>query len=480
MNNQRLLPVAILILLNLAFAMDDALASKHIRLPQNIAMRDGKTLAADVYLQINSAFGPSFSSKHPMTRKTSYSFSRPNLAMIHCSRAQNTSLWWSIGEDSTRPWRQPFRVTTGVWTVTISSSGSPNRVGATIMSAPKRGPSALAFIQFQTASKHPPHLIAATPIVGHMRDTYELYYPGGVYARNKNSFVAGHFGTGDMMTSHPIYDLTWQYLEGTGIQASQIDIPMLFMSGWYDHETAISLQVAADIQANGGPNARGRQKVLVGPWSHGGIGKVQQGEIGYPQAEQESSRLAKEFFDFYLRGIANGYESRPMFRTFTINESNWRDASSWPSDNQRITHFFPTIDRTLDTSPPITTVAKLSYTSDPSNPVPTLFGAILIETNATQGPGNLAGIESRQDGIPLSTPPLSQPLTIEGSVLAKLWIECSAVDTDISVRMTDVWPDGRSMLLVDGIRRASCATPIPSANFQSRTSLTWSPSSLLR
>ncbi len=192
------------------------------------------------------------------------------------------------------------------------------------------GVSALGVIQFQTAAQRPPHLVACVPIVGHDHDSYGLYYPGGVYARNKNGFVAGHFGGGDIVKAHPLEDGVWDALAAGGVQPGEIDVPMLHISGWYDHETDISLAVAAAVQTGGGPSARGSQKVLIGPWSHSDIGKLQQGELTYPAAEGESSLRAKEFFDFYLRGAANGYGARATFRYFRINDNAWVDAAAWP------------------------------------------------------------------------------------------------------------------------------------------------------
>src|SRR5664280_2476029 len=155
---------------------------------------------------------------------------------------------------------------------------------------------------------------------------------------------------------------------------------------------------AAAVQTGGGPNARGSQKVLIGPWSHSDIGKLQQGELTYPAAEGESSLRAKEFFDFYLRGAANGYGARPTFRYFRINDNAWVDAAAWPPPGAQALPFYLTESRELSPLPPASAIASVTYTSDPSNPVPTLFGAILVEGAATQGPGDLTPIDGRPEG----------------------------------------------------------------------------------
>lgn len=315
------------------------------------------------------------------------------------------------------------------------------------------GGSALAVIQFRTASKRPPHLRAAVPQVGHMAESYEGYYPGGVWQRNKNTFVSGHFGLVGV-EDHPLEDGFWALVDAAAIQPSAIDVPMLHVSGWYDHETAISLAAAEAIRAGGGPNARGRQWVLVGPWTHGGIGELQQGQLTYPAAEGEAARQAAALFDRYLRGIANGWEGRPAFRTFSLNDDAWRDSGAWPSPAARARRLFLSPSATLADAP-APGAAPVSYLSDPANPVPTLFGAILTEGWGSRGPGDLRPVEARSDVLTFTTPPLGRPLHLEGTPAASVAIECSAVDTDVAVRLTQVYPDGRSVLLVDGIRRAS-------------------------
>ncbi|TAM46813.1 MAG: CocE/NonD family hydrolase [Acidobacteria bacterium] len=438
----------------LLLAAAPAFAFKHLRVPASIPMRDGNVLAADVYLPATTgrwpvvliqtpydkrAFWGVFPlelSDDPLLKDPDYAFVVTDWRGFFASAGAAVP-GYDRGLDGydTVEWiaRQPW---------------CDGRVGTW-------GASALGVIQLQTAAQRPPHLAGCVPIVAHDHDSYGLYYPGGVYARNKNGFVAGRFGGGAIVEAHPLDDVFWDAAAASGVQPEQIDVPMLFISGWYDHETDLSLAVAAAVQARGGPNARGRQKVLVGPWSHSNIGKLQQGELAYPAAQGASSVLAKEFFDVYLRAVANGYEARPPFRYFRINDDLWVDSDAWPPAGSAQLPFYLTASGELSPLPPVWATASVAYTSDPANPVPTLFGAILVEGPATQGPGDLTPIEARPDVVTFTTAPLAAPLRIEGRPVARLWIECSAPDTDLAVRMTQVTADGRSLLLVDGIRRAS-------------------------
>jgi putative CocE/NonD family hydrolase len=75
-------------------------------------------------------------------------------------------------------------------------------------------------------------------------------------------------------------------------------------------------------------------------------------------------------------------------------------------------------------------------------------------------------VEGRPDVLVFSTPPLAEPVEVTGRISVRLTAATSAPDTDFTAKLTDVYPDGRSMLVTDGIVRAryrmslSAAAPI--------------------
>lgn len=317
------------------------------------------------------------------------------------------------------------------------------------------GSSALGNIQMRTAVEQPPYLKACVPRVYHYREWYDQVYPGGVYARNRDQFVYALFGGLSFMRSVPLYEPWWPIIESAG-DPGQIQVPMLHVSGWYDHETRQTIREMLAVQTDGGDNARGRQKLLIGPWSHSHIDEVQQGQLEYPTAEHASSIAALEFFDFYLRNIPNNWESQAPVRYFRMNDNLWRESTTWPPPASDQVYYLIE-DGTLATAPPTLPDAALAYLADPANPVPTLWGPLLFPLEASQGPGDLTSAESRSDVLTFTTAPMTEPLRIEGNPRVKLWFDCDAIDTDLAVRLTQVYPepDGRSMMLVNGIRRGS-------------------------
>lgn len=430
-------------------------AHQHIRQAASIPMRDApNTLAADVYLPEASGSWPVVLIQTPYNKNL--------LAAVFTLE---------LGSD-------PLLQSPDYAFVVVDWRGFFESAGAAYLGSPSRGEdgydtvqwiaaqpwctgdvgtwgaSALGNVQMHTAAEKPSALKGCVPIVYHYGDTYDQYYPGGVYQRSRNDFIAGTFGAGTLVRGNPLYNALWQWVENTTGDPAGIDLPMLHITGWYDHETEVTIREMQSIQTGGGPNALGKQKLIAGPWAHSSIGALAQGELEYPAAEHYSSQAALAFFDHYLRGIANGWESRPDIEYFRMNDDVWLETAVWPPPGTAPRRLFLGAAGTLSDRAP-ESPESLSYTSDPADPVLTVYGATVGSTLGDQGPGDLSVIEARPDVLTFTTPVLTEALAFEGQPSVRLFFECGAVDTDFAVRLTQVYPDGRSMLLVDGIRRAS-------------------------
>ena len=327
------------------------------------------------------------------------------------------------------------------------------------------GGSALGYVQWATAAEQPPHLRACVPIVSHWRLWYELHYRGGVYCRNRNAVVEFWFNGTNVFRQHPLYDGFWQWLETVSAPVDHINVPMLHVTGWYDHKQDLSIREMHRLQVQGGEGARGLQKLLIGPWTHRFVGRRVQGELEYAAAVHAASQAAVELFDYYLRGVDNNYPSRPTVEYFRMNADQWVASAMWPPSELSAQTFYLTTAESLDPEASDSADAPVEFVADPVDPVPTVFGAVLTEEHGIPGPGDLREIEARADVRTFTTLPMIDPLYIEGRPVAYLWIECDAADTDVAVRLTQVYPDGRSMLLVDGIRRASLRNGVSAREF---------------
>jgi putative CocE/NonD family hydrolase len=127
----------------------------------------------------------------------------------------------------------------------------------------------------------------------------------------------------------------------------------------------------------------------------------------------------------------------------------WRTADSWPPVPARATKFYLQADRSLGAAKP-GSAGTLEYTYNPANPAPTVGG---IQLSIPAGPMDQKALESRGDVLVFSTEALREPLEVTGRVRAKLWVETDALDTDLIVKLCDVYPDGRSFNLCEGALR---------------------------
>jgi putative CocE/NonD family hydrolase len=128
----------------------------------------------------------------------------------------------------------------------------------------------------------------------------------------------------------------------------------------------------------------------------------------------------------------------------------WRSADHWPPAAAPTVFYFQPDGKLMASTKPQGDDSK-SYQYDPANPVPTVGGA---ELGADIGPKDQRKVESRDDVLLFSTDVLAEPIEVTGRISAKLYVSSNCPDTDFTVKLTDVYPDGRSMLVTDGILRA--------------------------
>lgn len=424
----------------------------------SILTRDGKKLAADIYLP-DTTGGQTFPTilvQTPYNRQ----FYRINLPLGFGTQTQQMPFAFVVID-----WRCFYgslsACTTGVdrgkdgydvveWIA--SQTWSDGKVGTW-------GPSALGRIQYLTAKEKPPHLVCAVPLVAGPQYNYQEYYPGGVLRKEYvETLDALGFGLSSTILAHQVFDVFWQYSENSTFYPSAIEVPMLLIGGWYDHNIDVMHDFFKGLKQSAPVSVRDKHKLLFGPWAHGGFGTAQvgtgqQGQLFYPGAAKWSDSLALMFFDYYLRDIQNGWDTLSDYVYFQMGDDNWLFTSSFPPQDTSYKNFYLQSDGLLTENMPTDTQAVLNFIYNPSDPSPTVGGATLTQ-GLGQGPYDQApAVESRNDILVFTTEILQQNLVVKGKPSVKLKVSSDRPDTDFTVRLTDVYPDGRSMLLLEGIRR---------------------------
>lgn len=287
-------------------------------------------------------------------------------------------------------------------------------------------------------------------------------YVGGAW---RASLMVGWLNDGNfdpenfwMVALHPFYDGYWRDLDSIR-RAPEIDIPAVHYGGWYDVFLQGTIDGFASRHNRGGPNARGSQKLIIGPWGHGGPKARPLGEVMFPENNLKLPIAcgSAAWFDHYLKGIDNGVERAPAVQYYTMGAleekgapgNEWRSADNWPVPASDTSYYFQA-DGSMSTTRPPAAEGAVEYTYDPLDPVPTRGGCLLL---LKPGVFDQRELEARPDVVTFTTEPLEAPLEVTGRLIARIELVCDRVDTDLAVKLTDVYPDGRSYNIADGLAR---------------------------
>ncbi|MCC7461022.1 MAG: CocE/NonD family hydrolase [Gammaproteobacteria bacterium] len=259
-------------------------------------------------------------------------------------------------------------------------------------------------------------------------------------------------------------------------EVSNISVPFLTVTGWYDIFLRGALQDQIDIASNSpAERARRNKRLIVGPWTHmtglrnanpnfPATGAERGVDFG-PAAEVDLRSVYLRWQDHWLKGLDNGVERDAPIKIFVMGANRWRDEHEWPLARTRYTRYYlhsggkangADGDGTLSTAAP-KGAASDQYTYDPADPVPTLGGNLLdclMCLSVQQGPVNQARAEARRDVLVYTTPVLAQAVEVTGPLKVRLYAASSARDTDWTAKLVDVHPDGFAQNIQDGIIRA--------------------------
>lgn len=319
------------------------------------------------------------------------------------------------------------------------------------------------FLIYLLAAAAPPHLQAAYVIGAPFNYYVHAVFQQGAFREKLVTTILEKHHLGDQLAlyeQNPLYGPFW-FLLNPFRQAKAIDIPITHASGWYDIFKDGAISAFQAFKRFGQKFGRRNQRLLLGPWSQfaNSLGREKQGEIKFPEnARFDVLEDMRRWFDQWLKAKDTGllYSAPVEFYVMgAVGDPEapgnvWREAAGWPPPHDK-RRFYLQSDSLLAPEEPKEKLASRSYEYTPSNPVPTLGGAnYYLES----GPYDQQYIEARKDVLVFSTRPLEAPLTIMGPVQVKLHVSSTKFDTDFTAKLTDVYPDGRSMLIVDGITRA--------------------------
>ena len=248
-------------------------------------------------------------------------------------------------------------------------------------------------------------------------------------------------------------------------------VPAFWFNSWFDVSQGPNLALFNHVRANAtDPDVRDGQFVLVAPTLHCGFYRIPEhedlvvGELNVGRPHFDLYEQVFSFFDHYLKDAANGFPSRtPRVQYYTMGRNDWSTAGQWPpaaaapmtwyldSDAGAASVFG---DGRLRAEPP-ERAGRDTYTYDPMNPVPALGGGVCCNDDAALGGSyDQRAIEARADVLVYTSEPLAGSLEVTGSIRPVLFVSSTAKDTDFTVKLVDVHPDGTAYNVDDTILRA--------------------------
>ena len=268
--------------------------------------------------------------------------------------------------------------------------------------------------------------------------------------------------------AHPDYDEYWKQI-AIDDHDSNILVPAYHQGGWYDIFLGGTLRNYMHIKARGGSDAaRHGQRLIVGPWFHGPFtGRT--GDIDFgPSArsgngEYPLQELRIRWFDYVLKGVTNGIENEKPVKIFVMGRNAWRDEDDWPLARAKSTRYYLHSEgkaNTLSGNGVLSTAAPVaepadSYTYDPADPTPTRGGNLCCDNiHEPSGAFDQRPVEARSDVLVYSSPAFKEDTEVTGPITLEIYASSSAVDTDFTGKLVDVWPNGYAQNLTDGILRA--------------------------
>lgn len=486
--------------------MTEPITSVTVTFDVPVPMRDGVTLAADVYTPVSSdGTWPVLLMRTPYGKNTSVENAWSGLDAVVAARAgfivviQDTrgrfgsgGGWAPLTDDADDGWDSVE------WVAQLPHSNG--RVGLF-------GGSYSGHTQWQAALAGPPSLAAIAPLMTWADPHDGLYARGGaselglalpwtlltgaddVFRRFQDTGTAearieaildeiDHLNTdgfwhrdpAELMRRHEVRELgTLRVSAGGALQAEPADIsgrqansavPSFHTGGWFDLFLQGTLDNYQSMVAHG-LDAR----LIVGPWSHTNFGDAgfgiragRESPAVHPAGSWIDSQLA--WYGTRLKDDPQP-EDDPPVRIFVMGRNEWRSASAWPPTDAHDMEWFLHADGGLAPHLPESGNQAVTYTYDLCNPVPTVGGNTFITSDVPAGPIDQRNIESRSDVVSFTSDVLDDDLEIGGRVVAFLHAGSSARHVDWVVRLCDVHPDGRSLNVCDGVLRVDGAAGGP-------------------
>jgi uncharacterized protein len=261
-------------------------------------------------------------------------------------------------------------------------------------------------------------------------------------------------------------DRSWS-MGGLWNDSMKIDIPGLWIMTWYDNSVAPNLAAYNYVRRTASPEVSDKQYAVIAPVPHCGYKRAEEhtivGARDVGDARLDYDALTFGWFDYFLKGEENGLLTKtPKVRYYTMGLNKWQSSDTWPPVGAKpVTYFLASNGRAnslvgdgaLLAGPPGKDNAD-QFVYDPMNPVPSPGGSSYSAgSDHRAGAFDQRGLEMRDDILVYTTEPFVKGIEVSGPVDVILYVSSDAKDTDFTVKLIDVQPDGTAWNLDDNLQR---------------------------
>jgi uncharacterized protein len=285
--------------------------------------------------------------------------------------------------------------------------------------------------------------------------------PKGIFADSMPGIA-----TGGAMIQRAPNDPAW-YRGGLFHDDMKINVPGLWFMSWYDVSVGPNLATYNYVRQTADPAIANQQYAVIAPTLHCSYKRATEntivGERSVGDARLDYDALTYGWFDFFLKGEKNGLlDTLPKIRYYTMGMNKWQTTDTWPPRNSEGMTFYLSSEGGANTrngngvltmKPPASDKPD-SFTYDPMKPVMSHGGNVCCQANAlTGGALDQSEMELKPDILVYTTEPLKEGMELSGPIEATIFLSSDRKDTDVTVKVIDVGPDGKAYNLDETIQR---------------------------
>ena len=272
----------------------------------------------------------------------------------------------------------------------------------------------------------------------------------------------------DKMIRRKPNDSAW-YKGGLYHDDMEINIPSFWFVSWYDVATSPNIALFNHLRNNGKDSkAVDNQYLVIAPTLHCGFKRATEntivGQRSVGDARLNYDEQIYSWFDLMLKGEENDFkEKTPRVQYYTMGSNKWQSSEIWPPENTEMTTFYLSSNgnaNTLNGDGKLTSIRRKvdnksdSFSYDPMSPVKSNGGGVCCQGNAVEGGAfDQQEVELNENILVYSTMPLKNGIEVTGFINSSLYLSSDVKDTDLTIKLIDVYPDGRAFNIDETIQR---------------------------